>query len=108
MKGLVSMASPTNSLGSLCMFYDLVKSHIRGLSSLGKSEQSFGDLLVPIAMNKLTSEIRHNLAREHSNMQWILLNLMETLQKEIRVLESGLHDPYSTVLKTSTTAAFQV
>ena len=68
-KALVSMTSPTNSLSSLRMFYDSVESHIRGLSSLGKSEKSYGDLLVPIVMKKLTTEVRRNLAREHSNTQ---------------------------------------
>ena len=38
MKALLDMPSPTNNLASLRMFYDSVESHIRGLSSLGKSE----------------------------------------------------------------------
>ena len=38
MKALLNLASPTNSLASLRMFYDSVESHIHGLSSLGKSE----------------------------------------------------------------------
>ena len=105
MKALLDMPSPTNNLASLRMFYDSVESHIRGLSSLGKSEQSYGDLLVPIIMSKLTTEVRRNLAREHSNSQWILSDLMAALQKEIRILESGLHDPTST---TMTTGAFQI
>ena len=90
MKALVSMTSPTSSLLSLQMFYDSVESHIHGLSSLGKSEKSYGDLLVPIVKNKLTTDVRRNLAREHLNTQWILSDLMAALQKEIRVLESGL------------------
>lgn len=53
MKALLNMASPTNSLASLRMFYDTVESHIRGLSSLGKSEHSYGDLLVPIIITNL-------------------------------------------------------
>ena len=61
MKSLMSMASPTNSLASLRMFYDSIESHIRGLSSLGKAEHSYGDLLVPIIMGKLTPEVRRNL-----------------------------------------------
>ena len=108
MKALVSMTSPTNNLSSLRMFYDTMESHIRGLSSLGKSEKSYGDLLVPIVMNKLTTEVRRNLAREHSNTQWILSDLMAAMQKEIRVLESGLQTPYNPVTDTSTTAASQV
>ena len=76
----MNMASPTNSVA---MFYDSIECHIHGLSSLGKSEHSYGDLLVPIVMNKLTNEIRQNLARENSNSQWILSDLMAALQKEL-------------------------
>ena len=90
------------------MFYDSVESHIRGLSSLGKSEQSYGDLLVPIIISKLSTEIRRNLAREHSNSQWILSDLMAALQKEIRILKSGLHDPHNPTSTTMTTGAFQI
>ena len=104
-KALVSMTSPMNSLSSLQMFYDSVESHIRSLSSLGKSENSYGDLLV---MNKLIVEVRCNLAREHSTTQWILSDLMAALQKEIRVLESGLYSPHNSIPNTSTTAAFQI
>ncbi|XP_065887247.1 uncharacterized protein [Dysidea avara] len=57
MKSLMSMAS-TNSLASLRMFYDSIKNHIRGLSSLGKAEHSYGYLLVPIIMGNLTTEVR--------------------------------------------------
>ena len=108
MKALLSLASPTNSLASLHMFYDSVESHIHGLLSLGKSEQSYGDLLVPIIMNKLSTEVRRNLAREHSNSQWILSDLMAALLKEIRILESGLHDPYNPTPTTITGGAFHV
>ena len=51
-KALLNVASPTHSLTSMCMFYDSVESHIHGLASLGKSETSYGDLLVPIIMDK--------------------------------------------------------
>ena len=107
MTSLTTMASPTNSLASLRMFYDSLESHIRGLASLGKAEHTFGDLLVPIIIGKLTPEVRKNLAREHSNTQWILSDLMVAIQKEIRILECG-HDSYNAVPKFSTTSAFQV
>ena len=86
MKALLEMPSPTNSLASLRIFYDSVESHIQGLSSLGKSEHSYGDILVPVLLGKLSPDIRRNLAREHSNSQWILADLMTALLKEIRVL----------------------
>jgi len=55
MQALLEMSSPLNSLSSLRIFYDIIKSHIHGLSSLGKLENSYGDLLIPIIMGKLTT-----------------------------------------------------
>ena len=63
---------------------------------------------MPIIMSKLSTEVRRNLAREHSNSQWILSDLMAALQKEIRILESGLHDPCNPTPTTTTAGAFQV
>ena len=59
-------------------------------------------------MDKLNTDIRSNLAREHSSSHWILSDLLAAPQKEIQVLESGFQDPYTTDFKGSTTAAFQV
>ena len=53
MRALRDMPSPLNSLTSLRIFYDSVESHIRGLASLGKSETSYGELLVPVILDKL-------------------------------------------------------
>jgi len=58
-------------------------------------------------MNKLTNEVRHSLAREHSNTQWVLPDLMAALRKEIRVLECSSQNPYKPVSNIST-AAFQI
>ena len=55
MQALLEMFSPSNSLSSLRMFYDTIESHIWVLSSLGKSEHSYGDLLIPIIKGKLTT-----------------------------------------------------
>ena len=107
MKALLEMPSPTNSLASLRIFYDSVESHIRGLSSLGKSEHSYGDILVPVLLGKLSPDIRRNLAREHSNSQWILADLMTAILKEIRVLESGLYDSHNPMSR-STTASLHI
>ena len=59
-------------------------------------------------MSKLTTEVRHNLAGEHSNSQRILSDLAAALQKEIRILESGLHDPYNPTSTMTITGAFQI
>ena len=79
MTALMNLTSPTNSLHSLRMFYDSIESHIHGLSSLGKPKNTYGDLPIPIIMSKLTSEVRSNLARDHSNTPWILSDLIAAL-----------------------------
>ena len=107
MKALLEMPSPTNSLASLRIFNDSIESHIRGLSLLGKSEQSYGDILVPVLLGKLSPDIRRNLAREHSNSQWILADLMTAILKEIRVLESGLYDSHNPMSR-STAASLHI
>ena len=107
MKALLEMPSPTNSLASLRIFYDSVESHIRGLPSLGKSEHSYGDVLVPVLLGKLSPDIHRNLAREHSNSQWILADLMTAILKEIRVLESGLYDSHNPMSR-STAASLHI
>ena len=89
------------------MFYDSIESHIWGLSSLGKSEHSYGDQLVLTIMGKLPTEIKRNLTRHHSNAQWILSHLMAAILKEIRILESGLCDPHNPMPR-STAATLHV
>ena len=91
MQALLNLCDVTNSLSSLQSFYDTVKNHIRGLSSLGKFPESYGDLLTPIIFRKLPKEIQRNLARDHSNAEWTLDDLRSSIMKEIRILETELH-----------------
>jgi len=67
MQALMEIPSPSNSLNSMRTFYDTVETHIRGFSSLGKPEHSYGDLLIPVVIGKLPVEVQRNLAWEHSN-----------------------------------------
>ena len=103
-RALRDMPSPSNSLSSLRIFHDSVESHIRGLTSLGKSETTYGELLVPTILDKLPIEIQRNLAREHSSMQWILSDLMVAILKEIRILECGQHNLLKQSPRSSTAA----
>ena len=67
MHGLLEMPKPTNSVASLCIFHDSIENHTRGLFSLGKSESTYDDLLVPIILAKLPQNIRQSLARENTS-----------------------------------------
>ena len=80
-----------NTLSSLQLFYDTVENHIRRLSSLGKSSESYGDLLTPIIFWKLPKEIQKSLARSHNNTEWTLYELRASIMKEIQILETKVH-----------------
>ena len=89
MHALLDIASPTYHLSNLQLFYDTMENHVRGLESLGRSHETYGDLLVPIILGKLPHELRRNLAWEHDNPEWKFQELRESILKEIRILEAG-------------------
>ena len=113
MQALLDIPKPVISLSSLRLFQDSVESHIRGLAALGKSEESYGALLVPIILGKLPAETRSNLAQAHINPEWTLSELKDCIKTEIRVLESGFSNELSKKISstggdspTMTTASF--
>lgn len=89
MQALIDIVSPTDQLASFQRFHDTSKTHVRGLESLGRSPESYGDLLVPIIMGKLPSELKKNLARGHNNPEWKFQELRDAILREIRILEAG-------------------
>ena len=58
MQALLNLPKPANNHSSLQTFYDTIENHVRGLSSLGKSSETYGSLLTPIILNKLPNEIK--------------------------------------------------
>ncbi|XP_071150303.1 uncharacterized protein [Mytilus edulis] len=60
-QALLEIPSPRNHLTSLRQFYDQMETYVRGLESLGQSQDSYGTLLVPIILKKLPGEIKKNL-----------------------------------------------
>ena len=90
MQALLDIPKPANSISSLRLFQDPVESHIRGLAALGKSEDSYGALLIPIILGKLPAETRSNLARSHTSLEQTLSELKDSILTEIKILESGL------------------
>ena len=91
MQALLEIPGPINELSSLRLFYDSVEAHIRGLSSLRVSKESYRTLLVLIILGKLPVPTRKNLAREHANLDWSIEALQAAFLKEIRVLETELY-----------------
>ena len=93
LQALLHLPNPSNTLTSLQLFHDSVEGHIRSLASLGKSTDSYGDLLVSVILEKLPNETRKHLARERADSEWTLRELQDAILKEICVFESGLHMP---------------
>ena len=92
------------------VFYDLIATHTRGLSSLGKPKHAYGDLLVQIILGKLPSEVIRDLTREHGSTAWDIDQLMVAILKEIRILEASSHSNTSGITPehVTSTAAFHL
>jgi len=104
MQAFIEVPNPTNTLNSLRKFYDTVESHSHGLSSLGKSKQNYGNLLVPIILSKLSRDIIQNLARGSTSTDWKFPELMSAICREIEMLEASATNSHGSPF----TAAFMV
>lgn len=89
MRALSNLPKPTNTVSSLRHFHDTIESHIRGLSALGTSKDSYSALLATIIYNKLPTDTRQHMARTHTAQDWTLTQLRESVLTEIKVLEAG-------------------
>jgi hypothetical protein len=89
MKALWELPKPTHSIDSIRTFYDNLETHIRGLRSLGKLEDSYGDLLVPIVFKKLPGHIKTHISREHGDKAWTIQELKDAIYKEIQAAQAG-------------------
>ena len=107
MQALLNLPNPSNNHSSLQTFYDTIENHMRGLSSLGKSPDTYGSLLTPIILTKLPNEIKKNLARQNTNSEWTLNALMDSILRELQVFETSFHSGGDCSLPTSIpTASF--
>ena len=83
MRALTAMPEPWTDRNSLRKFVDPLESHIRGIEALNKTPDSYGDLLVCILLNKLSAELRRNLARQNASAEWDLEQSSKSLLTEI-------------------------
>ena len=72
MRTLSNLSKPSNTVSSLRHFYDSIESHIRGLSTLGTSEDSYSALLATIMYDKLPTDTRQHIATSHTSQEWTL------------------------------------
>ncbi len=87
---LIDLTPPTNDRLSLRRFYDQVETYIRHLESLGKSPDTYGTMLVPIMLEKLPVEFRHNIARTNQKQSgdWSISELRSAILSEIQLYET--------------------
>ena len=72
---------------ALRSLYDTVESHVRQLKTLGVSADAYNSLLPPVLMKKLPKELRLIIARNVSEENWSLDNIMEALEEELMARE---------------------
>ena len=101
MEAMLNLPNPSTQLVRLRQFNDTLETHIRGLEALGKSHESYGDILVPIIHKKLPLELKKSLARDHSSKEWTLDELRKAILKEVEVLEAGQSNSDSPGLPSS-------
>ncbi|XP_064620787.1 uncharacterized protein LOC135483687 [Lineus longissimus] len=90
MKALWKLDCPSGTLSSLTQFYDSIESYTRGLNALGKKEDSYGDLLVPIIQEKLPATMRRQLARDDDTEgEWTLDKLRKAIRHEIDSIQAA-------------------
>ena len=68
--------------------FDQIRVQIRGLESLGVKTESYGQLLIPIIMLKLPSEIRLQVSRVTEKKVWEIQEMLDLIQKEIEGRET--------------------
>ena len=92
MEALVNIDAVTSqyNLKGLRHFYDLVESQVRGLSALGFLAESYGSLLSPIIMGKLSQEFRLIISRSVRDDSWQLDELMQLMDAEIKARERAV------------------
>ena len=66
-----------------------MENHIRGLEALGKKQDTYGDLLIPIVLAKIPTSIKHNIICENGTNSWTVEQLRKAILKEIQILEAG-------------------
>jgi len=89
MTALLNLPVPSNSAASLRLLHDTVQCYIRGLESLGKKRDTFGDLLVSLISGKLPQPV---ITWTHDTDEWNNDKLHPGIEKEITILESGLEN----------------
>ncbi|XP_065068368.1 uncharacterized protein LOC135693738 [Rhopilema esculentum] len=80
---------PNDKVAQLRYIYDKINVHVRGLESLGMSQESYDGLLIPIIMQRMPSEITIHIARKVTEDIWPIKEILEIIRCEIEARELG-------------------
>ena len=105
-EALLHIPAPSNNLASLQSFYGNIQIHMRSLITLGTTPDTYGTLLIRVIREKLPSDIKAHMARDHYDTEWTIDSLMTSILKEIRILEAGQQSGKRTL--TPTTSSFHM
>ena len=84
----LSMVSSVHETKKLRDLYDKIEINIRSLKALGIESESFGNLLVPVVMEKIPSELRLIISRKFGSKEtWDLDVLLNALKSELEARE---------------------
>ena len=89
MQALLELPRPTSHVSSLRSFQEKLETYISGLQSFGQGQESFGNLFIPVILQKLPAEVKSNMTRGYRGNDWRLPELRRALKTEINILESG-------------------
>jgi len=82
MEALLNLPKPTHILAGLQAFYDTIERHIRSLSALGKSSDSYGMLFTSSVLSNPNRNYKQHMARDHYGAEWCIEDvLMPSVRK---------------------------
>ena len=98
MDALLNMAAIMNDhdIAGMRHLYDGVMNHTRSLQALGRSTEQYGDMFVPILLQKIPKGIRLDVCKRATNDTFSLDELLENLKIELKSRErcdnsAGIH-----------------
>ena len=85
MDALVNLPAVTNAkdLKAVRQLCDDVEAHTRALAALGRTSDQYGELLLPILMNKIPKEIRLDICSKVEQKSWALPQVISQLKEEL-------------------------
>ena len=82
---LLNLPKPSNNLVSLQTFHGTIERHMRSLSALGQSSESYAILLIPSIFSKLPIETKQNMACAHPKAGWSIEGVMAGMRKGVQI-----------------------